>query len=167
MGLWILFIECCCSASVFRDQVHSSSLFRTRPDATICKKGAVVIKHEAKASLPEMDNAENELLDKLSPQAVSQFPRGSKEIVGITTCATLVRMYRIYFDDSTNSFKQKLLKEYPMNFMSSRISFIIDIAKLCRWIIGISGPNSESIWSTILELKQTTNTMLLGVRMAC
>lgn len=140
-GHWILFVENCCAASVHRDQVHASSVTKTRPGATICKNGAVVIKHEAKAVAADLDEAEEELVDKLFPEAVRQFPFGSQEIVGITTSASEVKLYRVYFDKEANAFNEDVLRTYPMNSFDGRISFIIDVAKICRWIVGVIGPN--------------------------
>jgi serine/threonine-protein kinase RIO1 len=142
-GHWILFIENCCAASIHRDQAHSSSVPRTRPDTTICKNGAVVLKHEAKAVANDLDEAEEELVDKLFPEALKQFSQGSEEIVGITTCASEVKLYRIYFASESKTFNKDVLQSYPMNSVDGRISFIIDIAKLCRWIVGVVRPNSK------------------------
>jgi hypothetical protein len=75
-------------ACIHRDQAHSSSVPRTRPDAAICKNGAVVLKHEAKAVANDLDEAEEDLVDKLFPEALKQFPQGSEEILGIITCAS-------------------------------------------------------------------------------
>ena len=82
-GLWIFIIENWTSVSVYFDQSHASSVYRTRPDATLMKNGAVVLKHEAKATATELNNADDESVDKLFSDAFSQFPMVSNEIVGI------------------------------------------------------------------------------------
>jgi hypothetical protein len=141
-GLWIFIIENWTSVSVFRDQSHASSVFRTRTDATLTKNGAVVLKHEAKATANELDAADNELVDKLFSAAFSQFPMGSNEIVGITTCATETRIHRLFYDTKSEKFRLERYQAYPMNSLEGRVSFLIDIAKICRWIAGITGPIS-------------------------
>jgi hypothetical protein len=153
-GLWILFIENCCAAEIYRDQAHSSSIAKCRPDATICKNHAVVLKHEAKALATDLAEAENELTEKLFPEALLQFPFGSQEIVGVTTSASIVKMYRVFHHHLTKDFQAEILQTYSMNSIDGRISFIIDVAKLCRWIAGINRPNKK--FHLILNVRTLT-----------
>jgi hypothetical protein len=103
----------------------------------------VVLKHEAKAVANDLDEAEEDLVDKLFPKALKQFPQGSEEIVAIITCVLEVKLYRIYFNSESKTFNKVVLQSYPMNSVDGRISFIIDIAKLCRWIVGVVRPISK------------------------
>jgi hypothetical protein len=140
---WINVIKDACSARVYRDQTHESSAGQTRTDATITRMNALVMKHEAKYSVEDLPLAVSELLFKLFPGVEMLFPRGSYDIIGIVSCSSLNQIHKITLDSTTGSFSTSLIGEYNVLNVAERVRFLIDIVKLCRWIISVNAPNSK------------------------
>jgi hypothetical protein len=140
-GNWLGIIKSFCDAIVYRDETHGSSVQNTRPDGTVCVNGAVILKHEAKARRSDLDSAVDELREKMFVDALRMFPRGSTSIIGVVSCDEAVELYRI--DHADNKFYTRRLKYYALDDINGRIAFLVDIVKLCRWFIGIEGPNEK------------------------
>lgn len=140
---WINVIKDACSAQVFRDESHQSSAGQTRPDATITRMGALVMKHEAKYSVHDLTLAVSELLSKFFVGVEKLFPRGSLDIIGVVSCASSNQILKLSFNPTTQSFSSRLLKEYNVSNLSDRVLFLVDIVKLCRWIINVNSPNGQ------------------------
>jgi hypothetical protein len=140
---WLYIIQSICRAVILRDQASESSNVHTRPDATITMYGAVVLKHEAKYNASHLSIATTELTDKLFDGVQQLFPLGSLEIIGVVTSATNCEIHRIYYDRNSHLFKTDPLEHFHVNTIESRVSFIVSIIKLCRWISNVKGPNRK------------------------
>lgn len=154
---WLHVIASTCTALVYRDQVHASSVHRARPDATVCVNDAVIIKHEAKASPNDLYFAEIELSTKLNLAARMLFPEGSLSIIGITSSRTHNKIFRLDYDPAQISFSTVHLRTYEVSEPSGRIAFLIDIIKLCRWFITIQQPNQRFHLVPGVRTKTTNN----------
>lgn len=138
---WIHVIQCLSEVQILRDQASESSVGTTRRDATITKNSAIVIAHEGKYAASQLETATNSLIAKLFPEARLLFPMGTFEIIGIVTSATFVQMLRIFWHG--NGFHTKILHSYDVSSLEDRMRFLIDIAKLCKWIANVEHPNKS------------------------
>mmetsp|Transcript_16908 Transcript_16908/g.24488 ORF Transcript_16908/g.24488 Transcript_16908/m.24488 type:complete len:431 (+) Transcript_16908:41-1333(+) len=138
---WLHVILCLCEVQILRDQASESSVDTTRRDATVTKNGAIVIAHEGKFAASQLEAATNSLTAKLFPEARLLFPMGTFEIVGIVTSATSVQMLRIFWHG--DEFHTTVLHSYDVSSLEDRMRFLIDIAKLCKWIANVKQPNKS------------------------
>eukprot|EP01036_Dinobryon_divergens_P022132 gene22132-30368_t len=134
---WLHVIKCLSEVQILRDQASES----TRLGATITKNSAIVIAHEVKYAASQLETATNSLTAKLFPEARLLFPMGTAEIIGIVTSATSVQMLRIFWHG--NGFHTKILHTYNVSSLEDRMRFLIDIAKLCKWIANVEQPNKS------------------------
>lgn len=139
-GNWLGIIQYLCCASVDYD-AQGSSVARTLPIATVCVNGADILKHVAKGRRADLHNAIVEIKDQMFDDALRKFPRGSTSIIGVVSCDEAVKLHRIDYDG--NNFHNNRFKSYAVNGITGRIAFLVDIVKLCRWFIGIDGPNEN------------------------
>eukprot|EP01038_Epipyxis_sp_PR26KG_P016746 gene16746-22907_t len=140
---WINIIQEACTVRVFRDQTHESSAGQSRPDATLTKLGSLVLKHEAKYSADQLPLAVSELLTKMFPGVEELFPQDCFDIIGVTSSASVNQIHKLSFNPMRKSFSESLISEYNVNNIEDRVRFLVDIIKLCRWIIAVKPPNKK------------------------
>ena len=138
---WIHVIQCLCEVQILRDQGSESSVGTTRCDAIVTKNSAIVIAYEGKFVASQLENATNSLIAKLFPEARLLFPLDTYEIVGIVTSATSVQMLRIFWHG--DGFHTTVLHSYNVSSLEDRMRFLVDIAKLCKWIAKVEQPNKS------------------------
>jgi hypothetical protein len=138
---WINVIQKCVQIAILRDQHDPSSMPYLRPDATLQRQGATFMKVESKPSPLALPSAREELVGKFYRGATEVFPQGSMSMLGILTTPTQIELHRITYDNHFNRFDTVLIREYDVSAVGGRLSFIVDIFKLCRWVASITSPN--------------------------
>jgi len=134
---WLGLLEIGTGCQLLRDETDESSEGATRTHATILKNGALVGKIETKYSAQHHHIALKELLDKNFIGVEKLFPMDCLQYVGIATTSTLNSINLITFDSVTQSFKSELFQKYDVSNLPQRVKFLVDIAKLGRWITGV------------------------------
>eukprot|EP00732_Lithocolla_globosa_P001669 Lithocolla_globosa_v1_NODE_881_length_3142_cov_19.214772.p1 type:complete len:393 gc:universal NODE_881_length_3142_cov_19.214772:1917-3095(+) len=141
---WLCALTKCLCALVYRDEKDPSSLPRLRPDATIFLNGALNMKVEAKYLYADLARAEQELTVKMNSSSWRLLPRGCFSIPIVTSSATVVQLHTMYFDQTTRSFVLATPpRRYDVQDLSNRVSFVVDLFKLMRWMVVIPGPNQS------------------------
>jgi len=139
---WMCIIEAAVSGiSTYRDKNHSSSRPYLRPDATVCRNMALVLKYEAKYLNDELATAEKELTEKFSPDASSVFPQGCNFVIGITSSIKFTIIHSITYNAQAHTFETSTLRIHDVSGMDGRVDFIVDVFKLLRWIASVERPN--------------------------
>ena len=137
---WVHIITTCLGGTaVFLNQHDPSSAPSLRPDTTIMKHGALVLKGEAKRDASEMEAAKEQMLRTFFPDAVRVFPRFSFSVLGVTTCGTTASIYKICWMNGT--FSAVLHRDYNLQTVPlERLNFIVDIFKAMRWMMTVDAP---------------------------
>lgn len=141
---WISIINSCLrGTALYLNQHDPSSAIRVRPDTTILRHNALLVKGEAKLSEAEMETAKNQLLKSFFSGAVRCFPRSSQTaILGVTTCSTKASMYKISYNNGR--FSAILHRDYNLQVVhTDRLLFIVDIFKAMRWMTTVDSPISK------------------------
>ncbi len=61
----------------------------------------------------------------------------------------------ITYDSTVHRYSAKVLKEYKVRDLSDRVSFLVDLMKVCRWMASITGSNSN--FHLIPDVRSRTN----------
>ena len=143
---WLGIIQALGAVCVYQNATHASSKRLLRPDTTGVKEGAgiLVFKEEAKDKSSSLSVACKELTEKMHPDAYKTYPFGLTSIPGFATCNNAIQLYSIDFNPYDNSYSTKLVSMYNVQDLGGRVSFLVDVFKLIKWIAGLSRPN-ESI----------------------
>lgn len=128
---------------MLRDQKDESSEISLRPDCSLTWKGALFLKAETKFSDENIHIAVDELTSKFSKDAYVVFPFGCQSVIGIGSSLNIMQMHIIYYDNTSQEFKQKILKSYTVSNCSGRVEFLVDLFKVMRWVVTIDGPTSS------------------------
>jgi hypothetical protein len=161
---WLGFLEIGTGCQLLRDETHESSVGATRPDGTILKNGALVGKVETKYGAQHHHIALKELLDKNFIGVEKLFPIGSLQYVGIATTSALNSINFISFDRVTRTFKSELFQEYVVSSLPQRVKFLVDIAKLGRWIAGVRRPSTTFHLIPDRKIKTTNNHTIIWTK---
>ena len=141
--MWVNIVSRCIRGSVlYLNQHDPSSAYRRRPDTTVMKDGALLLKGEAKFTAFEMVAAKEQLLDAFFPESIRCFPRNSRAVVGVTTCRDMATMFKISFlsDHPTLTIH----RSYDLQATTAgRLTFIVDIFKAMRWMASVVDPVSR------------------------
>eukprot|EP01041_Mallomonas_annulata_P006272 gene6272-12703_t len=143
--------------NVHRDQRNcDSNDVVLRTDSMLYYKDALFLNAVAKYSDSDHQIASEELTSKFSPEAFQLFPMGSHSIIGVTSSANRIRLYKLSYNEE-HKYECELLRMYSINNLNGRISFIIDVIKLLRWVVTITGPASTDIHLVPGVRFETTN----------
>ena len=103
---------------------------------------ALLVKAEAKHNVSDMEAAKEQLRNSFFNGAQRCLPRTSMACLGITTCSTGAKIYKICWID--NNFSLVLYKGYNLHAApASRVDFIVDIFNAMRWMASVDGPASS------------------------
>lgn len=152
--MWIEVLNSCLGGIVlYLNQHDPSSAVRIRPDTTLMRHGALLLKGEAKRDASEMENAKQQLLDSFFEGAVCCFPRSGQSIIGVTTCSTAASIYKIRRSDG--QFSLQLHRDYNLQSdPAERLLFIVDIFKIARWMVTVDAPVSN--FHMVPSVRRTT-----------
>lgn len=143
-GDWLRIVDSCLNlVSITMNQYDKSSVAMKRPDATVQVCGAVALKQEAKHLIADLVTAFKELTDKLHVDAIKVFPQGNYSIVGVTSCVGRIQLAFITFDSTARRYSATLIKEYKVQQLPDRVSFLVDLMKVCRWMASITGSHEN------------------------
>jgi hypothetical protein len=138
-ALWQNVLKRLCILTVLLDEHDSSSLPSKRPDFTALYNNMIVMKGEAKATEQDMQSMSDELINKFHGTAYKSFPRGSNSIPAVMTCVNALNLFAITFNEY-GTYGLTLIQSYDFSSISGRVSFSIDLIKICRWIISQTMP---------------------------
>lgn len=152
--MWVNVLTMCLGGVVlYLNQHDPSSAARIRPDTTVTRHGALLLKGEAKREASEMEVAKEQLLKSFFRGAVCCFPRSNHAVLGVTTCGTTASIYRICWVDGR--FSLALHRDYNLQEVAStRLDFIVDIFKATRWMVTVDAP--VSAFHMIPSVRQRT-----------
>lgn len=151
--LWQGILDKICGLTLLLNQCDPSSLIRLRPDFTALFNKMLVIKGEAKAEAENIPTAIQELIGKFHDTAHLMFPEHSPIIPGVASSKQMISLHRIYFDSRTRQYRQDFVKSYRVLDLNGRISFIIDVFKIARWIVSQIKPSQFFHLVTDVRLK--------------
>lgn len=138
--LWITILQFCVGAlTTYVNQHDPSSRVRIRPDTTILCQRALCLKAEAKLLATSMGEAEDQLRDSFFPGAGGCFPTNGQCAVGVVTSSTAATMYIIHWRDN-HAVLQRIADYSLQQRVDDRVRFIVDIFKVARWMVTITGP---------------------------
>ena len=146
--MWQIVIRTMCYATVYYHQHVPHSDKRIRPDYVIMHHNTFLIKGVAQADPRDYTEEYRlqDLINMLHSQAYTLFPEGCHCIPGIITSHTHASTRAIYdsrsytSNSNTNSGLSELANvknftnTYNLDTPRDRVSFIVDILKLCVWI---------------------------------
>ena len=141
---------------LFQDLHDSSSAGSKRPDGILMKNGALLMKLEAKDSALKLDAARVELVEKLAMDAIKLFPKGQDSVVGIVTSPTVFKLYLISQNAEGNFMTNNDPIVYLVDDMADRVTFLVDIFKIGKWIASVQEPN-ETFHLIPNKIKKTPN----------
>jgi hypothetical protein len=124
--------------NVYRNQKDPSSQCALRPDDALYYNGAHVLRIQSKTETTDLN--ENELIDKLAPDAHLQFPRGCDEILGMCTSTRVARVYRIKYHPGDGTYSVTLLESFGFSTLQNRVGFLVFLAKYFRSVASVRGP---------------------------
>lgn len=128
------------SFEIFLNQSDESSNLHLRPDVAMYLNGAIFMKGEEKAPGKNLYLPENELVDKLNPDAWRLFPEGSNFILGFASSGTIINIYKIQHGD-TGVYGVMLIKNFNLDTLSEKVDFLVFLMKFCRFVVQIKKPN--------------------------
>jgi hypothetical protein len=142
-GAWLDIIKRCVEGSrILQNQHDQSSMIRLRPDTVVEVNNAIALKGEAKYNECELENASEELVDKLHLKAVRVFPRGCNTIVGVASSIQSIKMLLISYDPEHQTYSADTFRSYNVSLLDGRVRFVVDLFKVIRWMCAIVGSNS-------------------------
>ena len=155
---WINVVCFCLRGSVlYLNQHDPSSAVRLRPDTTIMKDGALLLKGEAKLNATEVESACEQLRNSFFPESIRCFPLHSRAVIGVVTCnvsAVIFKVSRLNGQSLLN-----LHRHYNLQNTSDRLAFIVDIFKVLRWMASVTFPVSAfHMIPSVRRVPQTTTT---------
>jgi hypothetical protein len=141
---WVSALSLCLGLTVFQNQTSHSSAGTLRPDFTIYKSGALVMRVEEKADSRDLPSAKNELVDKLSDDAIHLFPFNQDRVLGLAISSFRVEMYFIAWNYAEGRFSlSELVQAYITSSLEGRVKFVVDLFKIARWMAAINKPNKS------------------------
>jgi hypothetical protein len=141
---WVSALSLCLGLTVFQNQTSHSSAGTLRPDFTIYKSGALVMRVEEKADSRDLPSAKNELVDKLSDDAIQLFPFNQDRVLGLAISSFRVEMYFIAWNYAEGRFSlSELVQAYITSSLEGRVKFVVDLFKIARWMAAINKPNKS------------------------
>jgi serine/threonine protein kinase len=153
---WLdIIVHCVGGCIVLQNQHDASSTVSKRPDTILAINGALVLKGEAKYLATDLDIASDELTEKFHASAFKCFPSGCNRILGVTSAVGASRLYFIDYDGD-GQYSCKLIKQYTLSLLHQRVLFLVDLFKLMRWMVCITGSN-EKFHLTVGIRRETTN----------
>jgi hypothetical protein len=89
-----------------------------------------------------MNDAETSLAEKFQGKAFETFPRSTRSIIGICTCESLAKIFKISFNFPLRKFESALFPDavYRIQHIQDRVKFLVDLLKLLKWISTVSQP---------------------------
>eukprot|EP01041_Mallomonas_annulata_P002305 gene2305-4486_t len=144
---WIGLIDCVIPGGVLvlKDENDASSETRCRPCCSLYYNNALFIRYEAKYSDSDILRTSDKFMDQFSSYAVGVFPLGHESIIGITSSVNKIQLYLISFDVICQRYVEHVIRSYSVDTLGDRVRFIVDVMKLLRWVITITGPTSTDI----------------------
>lgn len=128
------------SFEIFLNQSDESSNLHHRPDVVMYLNGAMFMKGEEKAPGKNLYLSENELVDKLNPEAWRLFPEGSNFILGFASSGTIINIYKIQHGN-TGVYRIILIKSFNLETLSEKVDFLVFLMKFLRFVVQIKKPN--------------------------
>jgi hypothetical protein len=126
----------------YLNEKDASSLVSLRRGVVLYRNGALFLRIEQKASQHHLMVAREELVDKLSKDAWSVFPRGTRSIIGLASAGKLIDMVIITHVDDTQ-YSCHLHSHFSVETMGGRVDFLVALVKFLRYVATIDGPNSS------------------------
>jgi hypothetical protein len=155
-GDWLRMMDkCLLMVKITLNQYDRSSVQLKRPDATVQVHGAVTLKQEAKYKSEDLEIAFHELTEKLHADAFKVFPQGCNSIIGVASCVGRIQLAIITYDPTTRHYSARVWKEYKVRDLSERVSFLVDLMKVCRWMSSVTGSNAN--FHLIPNLRRSTD----------
>jgi hypothetical protein len=144
-AFWLnLLINCVSAADVLQNEHDASSKYVQRPNTSVQVFGALALKVEAKFAVSDLMTAFNELTSKFHRDAYKVFPKGCNTIVGITSCIERIQMNLITYNPQTGGYTAQVREIYDVNqSVDARVNFLVDMLKVCRWMVSISFSNAS------------------------
>ena len=141
--MWVNILSTCMGGVViYLNQHDPSSAIRRRPDTTLLRQGALVLKGEAKNDPADMESAKEQLVNSFFPGAYRLFPRVSRAVVGVTSCSTCASIYIMQWING--KFSIALHRHYNLQaVVSERLAFMVDVFKVARWMVTVTAPVSS------------------------
>jgi len=136
-GSWLFCLQALIPNVLLRQDRHNKSDFK--PDVTVMKSGAIVMKVESISNENLMSLAEQEMLSKFHETAVDVFPKGQKGIFGLLSCPTLINIYGIFYEEK--KFQITLLNSFRVSTLSERCRFLCCWFNIICWVAQSNGPN--------------------------
>jgi hypothetical protein len=133
--LWLAALVGCVGGVLYRDQ-HEGS----RPDAVVMVGGAVALRVEEKYAEHQLDKAVTELTAKMPAESRALLPSGTSGFPGMAVSVSQCRLMHVEF--SGGSWRSVHVRTYNLGDMDDRVSFLVAVFQIARWMVGITGPAS-------------------------
>lgn len=126
---------------LYRNQIDPSSQKRLRPDDALYVNNAHACRFESKTLTENLST--EELFDKLTDEAYSQFPDGSDSILGFCTSIEVARVFKIKHGGVGGGYIPTLIEGFDLTSLDGRLKFLVFLCKVARWLIAIKGPRKS------------------------